>query len=154
MKRLLQYFILLQFGFIILSCSKNPIVPSQSDSVKYYTVSGIVLDHVYPDVSPSYRAGVPVVLDNKTVITNSIGEYSFSNVTEGNHIISVSLPEDEPYLDTINVLNDTILYIHLFGIKKDYFPIQVNTQKRFEYHSCNGFGGYATQVKLYGVLIH
>lgn len=148
MKRLLQYFILLQFVFIIFSCSKNPvktsksdISQSESDSVKFYTVSGIVLEHVYAVVSPSYRAGVPVVLDTDTTITDSSGNYSFNNVTKGDHIISVSLPEDRPYLNTITVLNDTIFYIHLYGLKPDYFPIKVNTQKRFEYYSCNGIGG-------------
>ena len=142
MKRILHYYLLFQIGFIVISCNKNPVEPSGSVSENYHTVSGTVLDQVYPDVSPFYKASVPVVLDNDTAISGSLGEYSFIKVPKGNHIISVSLPDYEYYQDTITVWSDTIKNIYLYGIKADYFPtIQVNSQKRFKYDSGGGFGG-------------
>lgn len=145
MKVIIKYFLWFHFVFIVISCNKNPVEPFNSNSNKYHKVTGTVLDQVFPDVSPYYKEGVPVVLDNDTAVSGSNGEYIFNNVLEGNHTISVSIPDYEYYLDTISVWSDTIKNIVLYGIKADYFPtIQLNSQKRFKYSSSAGFIGIYT----------
>jgi hypothetical protein len=133
----LKYILFLIYSFVIISC--NTVDPNDSDLGGHHTVSGTIWDHVNNN-SPNRKVGAPVVIGNDTSVSNTEGEFNFSNVLEGKHIISVSLPNYEFYADTINVLMDTVIDIHLFGIKEDYFPIQVNTQKRFEYHSGSGGG--------------
>lgn len=142
MKRIYRFILLIYFSLIFISCNKNPIVPI--DTIKSYTVSGAVSDWIDPGSSPSAKIGAPVVLDNDTSISNLYGEYAFNQVTEGIHIISVLLPNYEPYIDTITVLRDTTIWIALFGTKEDYFPpIELNSQKKFKYGSGAAFIGIA-----------
>jgi hypothetical protein len=130
MKNDLLFSLLISATFFIVSCDQNPVGPNGS---KYYTVSGTVWDYVNNN-SPNRKEGAPVIMDGDTSVSNSEGEFSFKNVLKGKHIISVSLPNYEYYADTINVSSDTVIAVPIFGVKDDYFPIQVNTQKRFEYH--------------------
>ena len=79
----------------------------------------------------------------------------FDKVNSDYHIISVSLPGFEYYIDTVSVQSDTVIDIHISCTKEDYFPIQVNTQKRFEYHygSGGGFFWIPDLVKQHGTSI-
>lgn len=137
MRNILIYNLLVAATFYITSCDENPVNPNNLN--KYYKVSGTVWDHCNNN-SPNPKAGVPVVIDNDTSITNSAGEFNFDKVNSDYHIISVSLPGFEYYIDTVSVQSDTVIDIHISGTKEDYFPIQVNTQKRFEYHYGSGGG--------------
>jgi len=137
MKKIIIFILFLAFCFIILSC--DTVDPNGPDQVKYFTVSGIILDHVNNN-SPNPKAGVLVEIENDTATSNNAGEFYFSKISAGKHIVNVSLPNYEPYADTINIISDTTIAIHLFGIKDDYFPIQVNTKKRFKYHSGSAGG--------------
>ena len=119
----------------ITSC--NSVDPNDSNLIFSHTVSGTVLDYV-DDGSPYLKEGAPVVMDNDTSISNAEGIYLFNNVIRGKHIVSVSIPGYEYFIDTIFVYSDTLINIPLYGVKEDYFPIEVNTQKRFEYHSGGG----------------
>jgi len=127
-------FLLLLTVLAFISCDS---VDPNNPEFKFYSVSGNVLDYV-DDGSPYLKEGAPVVLDGDTSISNTEGIYSFNKVIRGKHIISVSMPGYEYFADTIFIYSDTLINIPLYGIKEDYFPIEVNTQKSFEYHS----GGY------------
>lgn len=133
----LKYILFLICCLIFVSC--NTVDPIDSDLNKYHTVSGTVWDYVNNN-SPNRKVGAPVVIDTDTSISNAEGEFYFDKVLEGVHVISISLPNYEYYIDTINVISDTVITIPIFGVKEDYFPIQVNTQKRYEYHSGSAGG--------------
>ena len=137
MDRMFKYLLLLAVSFVFASC--DAVDPNDSDFKLYYSVSGSVLDYV-DDGSPYLKEDAPVVLDGDTSVSNEEGIYFFEKVLMGNHIISISLPNYEYFADTINILSDTVINLPLYGVKEDYFPIQVNTQKRFEYHSGSGGG--------------
>jgi len=130
-------FLFLLTGLAFISC--DSVDPNDSHLNLYYTISGTVLDHV-DDGSPYKKEGATINLDGDTSMSNADGEYHFENVPMGRHIISFSSPGYEYFADTINVNSDTVFDIHIYGLKEDYFPIQVNTQKRFEYHSGSGGG--------------
>jgi hypothetical protein len=137
MKNAFLYCFLIATTCFIASCDENPV--DQNNLSKYYKVTGTVWDHCNNN-SPNPKTNVPVVIDNDTSITNTAGEFSFDKVNSGSHIISVSLTGFEHYIDTVSVGSNTVIDIHISGIKEDYFPIQVNTQKRFEYHYGSGGG--------------
>ena len=73
MRNILIYNLLVAATFYITSCDENPVNPNNLN--KYYKVSGTVWDHCNNN-SPNPKAGVPVVIDNDTSITNS-GEFNF-----------------------------------------------------------------------------
>ncbi|MBE0571305.1 MAG: hypothetical protein IH618_07155 [Ignavibacteriaceae bacterium] len=137
MIKALKYILFIIYGLLIVSC--NTVDPNDSDLNEYHTVSGTVWDYVNNN-SPNRKEAAPVVIDEDTSVSNAEGEFYFDKVLEGSHIISVSLPNYEYYADTINVISDTVITIPIFGVKDNYFPIQVNTQKRYEYHSGSAGG--------------
>jgi hypothetical protein len=105
------------------------------DTTKYYSVSGIVFDVVSNDYSPGLKNGAPIYLDNDSTFSGTDGTFIFNKVSKGDHIIRVTLPNYEPYFNSILVSRDTSIAIYLYGIKGDYFPIQDNSQSKFNYHS-------------------
>jgi len=129
-------------GFVlILTCltylSCDSVDPNNSDLLFYYSLSGVVLDHV-DDGSPYEKEGAPIVLDGDTSISNSEGEYSFQNVLIGQHTISFSSQGYEYFENKITIHSDTNFDIHIYGLKEDYFPIEVNAQKNYQYSSGGG----------------
>jgi hypothetical protein len=130
MKRLIQILLITFIVFNIFSC-ENPV------ELKFYTLSGVVFDKIYWDSTPYVMDNAPVVLDGDRVYTNLKGEYSFTNVREGAHTISVIRGEDYIYKETIIVSSNTIYNINILGNKEDYFPIDSNYEKDFKYNAYN-----------------
>ncbi|MCB9211765.1 MAG: hypothetical protein H6609_20580 [Ignavibacteriales bacterium] len=108
-----------------------------ADPIKYYSVHGTL----YYYTPPGYYAhpkDIPVVLDSDTLLSDLNREYIFNNVSEGYHLISVSIAEYEPYTDSFLVSRNEMKNIELKGVKEDYFPpIQLNSVKKFKYTDSN-----------------
>ncbi len=150
MKQALRYFLLLSTILLFFSCKKNnptetdPINPNPPDLIKYYSVSGIVLDVVNSDYSPVVKKGAPIYIDKDSAISGNDGTFMFNKISGGNHTVSVTLPYYEPFSKTISVAKDTSITIYLDGIKDNYFPIEENSKKIYNYFSSYG-GGYPGQ---------
>jgi hypothetical protein len=138
MKILLKFIIVPLFIVFIFKCSDDNIsTPDDNlppnDTTKYYSVSGIVFDVVSDEYSPGVKKNAPIFIDNDSTISGDDGKFTFNKISEGNHTISISLPEYEPFSKTITIPNDTIITIYIYGVKSDYFPIHENNQILFNY---------------------
>jgi hypothetical protein len=126
------------FSMTISIPKDTNIVILLSSLTTYYSVSGIVFDVVSSDYSPAVKRGATIYIDNDSTISGDDGKFVFDKISGGNHTLSVTLPNYEPFFQTISVMKDTNIRIFLFGIKEDYFPIQENSLIRFKYsHSSN-----------------
>lgn len=132
MQEILRYVLLLLISLFVVTCNENN--PTETDSIKYYSVTGTIYNSIN-EQSPESPSGIPIVIDNDTAISKTEGKFTFDRISKGTHIISVSLPQYQLYTDTITVSKDTNIVIWLNGITEDYFPIHENYQKKYKYHS-------------------
>jgi len=140
MKTLLKYIVWILVIITFNTCLDH--VTHPVDLTKYYTISGIVFDVVFYDTSPGLKKGVSIFLDKDSTLSDDEGKFVFTRIQEGNHTISVTIPNYEPYSKTIYVSKDTNITIYLYGVREDYFPIKENTLIRFDYRS-SGRNGIA-----------
>lgn len=133
MKVLFKYTIVCLTVITFSTCLDH--VTHPVDLTKYYSISGTVFDVVYYDTSPALKKGAPIFLDKDSTLSGDDGKFIFTQIQEGNHTISVSLPNYEPFSKTIYVSTDTNITIHLYGVREDYFPIKENSLIRFNYES-------------------
>ena len=142
MKIILKYIIGLLIIIFLSNCKDDGTSPV--DSTKYYSVSGIVLDVVSSDYSPGVKKGALVYIDKDSTISDSEGKFVFNKISKGDHTVSITLANYEPFSKTISVSKDTSISIYLYGIKDNYFPIEENSKKIYNYFSSYG-GGYPGQ---------
>lgn len=138
MKISLKFIIIFLLIALFYQCSDDNIsTPDDNlppiDTAKYYSVSGIVFDVVSNEYSPGIKKYAPIFIDNDSTRSGDDGRFMFNRVIEGNHIISISLPEYEPFSKTITIPNDTIITIYIYGVKSVYFPVHENNQILFNY---------------------
>ncbi|MBK8944077.1 MAG: hypothetical protein IPM32_02295 [Ignavibacteriae bacterium] len=136
MKRIVNITLILILFIFFESCETNPI-----DS-NYYELSGFVYDKIYWDSTPNIRENAAVVLDRDTVYTNLEGKYVFPKVKEGVHTINLLLshPQYSPtiiFRNDINVKSNMTYNIELVKGKDDYFPINSEFEKIFNYITYN-----------------
>lgn len=142
MKIILKYIIVLLIIIFFSNCKDDGTSPV--DSTKYYSVSGIVYDVVSSDYSPGVKKGATIYIDKDSTISNSEGKFVFDKISKGDHTISITIANYEPFSETIYVSKDTSISIYLNGIKANYFPIEENSKKNYNYFSSYG-GGYPGQ---------
>lgn len=100
-----------------------------------------MFDVLNTDYSPVLKKWIKIYLDKDSTISGDDGKFIFNHITKGNHSITITLPNYEPFVKDIDVANDTSVVIYIYGIKDNYFPIQASSQKKFKYFSSYG-GGY------------
>lgn len=127
MKIILKYIIVLLIIIFFSNCKDDGTSPV--DSTKYYSVSGIVYDVVSSDYSPGVKKGATIYIDKDSTISNSEGKFVFDKISKGDHTISITIANYEPFSETIYVSKDTSISIYLNGIKANYFPIEENSKK-------------------------
>ncbi|MCK9282077.1 MAG: carboxypeptidase-like regulatory domain-containing protein [Melioribacteraceae bacterium] len=142
MKIILKYIFVLLIIIFFSNCKDDGTSPV--DLTKSYSVSGIVLDVVSSDYSPGVKKGAPIFIDKDSTISGVDGTFIFNKISEGNHTIRVTLPSYEPFSKSISVSKDTSILIYLYGLKSNYFPIEENSIKIYDYFSSYG-GGYPGQ---------
>lgn len=135
MKQIINKTLLVILIFVAVTCKDSPTESNRVNQVPSYSVSGIVFDVVNNDYSPGMKKGAAIYLDKDSTFSDEEGKFIFNKVTKGDHTISITLPNYEPYSKTISVLRDTSIAIYLYGIQEDFFPIQENFYKKFKYYS-------------------
>lgn len=137
MKQIINKILLIILIFATVTCKDSPTESNRVIKDPSYSISGIVYDVVSSDYSPGVKKGKGAViyLDKDSTFSDEEGKFTFNKVTKGDHTISITLPNYEPYSKTISVLRDTSIAIYLYGIIGDYFPIQENFYKKFKYYN-------------------
>ena len=104
--------------FFLVKCKRDVTSPPQV--IVYYSVSGSLFEILKENNYPLLNTIVPVVLDGDTVMCNSNGQFIFRNVPEGDHSLSVALPNYEFYTKKITIPIDTNITIYLVSTLKFY----------------------------------
>lgn len=135
--------LILLFAITIAACNEES-TSIESNTNNLFNVTGVVFDVISKDYSPGVKKDAIIYLDNISTVSDNEGKFEFSKVSPGGHTIKITLANYEPYSNTISVLKDTSISIYLYGIKDNYFPINENTTKTYNYFSSYG-GGYPGQ---------
>jgi hypothetical protein len=135
MKKALRYGLIL---FVVLISDKCNLFVSPKN---YYSVSGTVYCSINGR-SPEIQKGIEIFIEEEKTITDQNGRFMFEKISEGEHFISINSPTYQSYSQFISVAENMNVDVLLNRIKDDYFPIHVNSTKKYKYfyHTYSGIG--------------
>lgn len=141
-----SYYTFIVFFFLFYTGCKSDFINSPNNIEPLPDTLGNVVGYLNSLEGPVENAYI--FLDEKSTFSDSAGFFEFRNVKKQQSVITISNPEFDTYMNTIDITDSLVLNVELTRIKYDYLPLKVGNHWRYHWtsgwYASGGGGGHST----------